>query len=715
MPRRTTRSKTGDDAGAARAELPVRSLAGRKRKRLEDLPNMPLDIVVEVNNSLASHLTLRTHFSAKILLYLEPLDLLHLARTSKAFRAVLMNRSNAFLWRTARQNVEDLPECPSGSCEPAYANFLFCTYCHECSKPNSQHIYWDLMARYCRQCETRLHKWADKVCLDSVIHRAHHVWRIFSSMKLERDIQDVDPCDLLRMWSKRPVNRHDSYYMIRNHYGYILESDYRRMQGILSAMTLQERTGYIAMQVHYLAKWRELVPTLVRWFRSKQNARKAELDVARKARQQQCVSGMAIVFALTAYHALMLRICQRLAVLGWQDELEAMSQDVRTKLFSLPVAQQPKELTDRVWEKIAPPLLEFMEQVKQERLRQEHLGALKERFTIFDRVLPARYSYRPGEPSELDIALGISQLREVIDSPSEATVDEGSFDFLQEALPPFVENWKNERDSRLAALVTQDLEDIDPSADPLTLAVACRFTCKACGSASAHPQTHRCRCVSPTTEQDDVYCNAAVKSLAKQYWTPSTFETNVSRLSSIIRICGYDPARTTLEDLEGSAVRLACKSCDPEAGALVMTWFAAFRHLLSEHDEEFHAAAKSLYVVSERHADVARELERAYVKHSHTRWATSPPWWQCGSCSQKTSTTRTDRTAIVRHLRKKHNVERPKENRDFWHEDERVRTRNPREAQVYLLQGSSMTSILDLPHEQQTAVQNGYGQFCDFL
>ena len=66
-------------------------------------------------------------------------------------------------------------------------------------------------------------------------------------------------------------------------------------------------------------------------------------------------------------------------------------------------------------------------------------------------MLLAHYTYRPGEPSELDIALGILRVREVVDAVPDAAVDEASFAFLQRTLPPFVARWKQKRDAHLRA------------------------------------------------------------------------------------------------------------------------------------------------------------------------------------------------------------------------------------------------------------------------
>ncbi|KAK7687019.1 hypothetical protein QCA50_009518 [Cerrena zonata] len=66
----------------------------RKKGSLQDLPNMPLDIIFEV------------------LGYLLPNDLLNLARTTKEFRNLLMSRESRRFWKTARGNIKGLPKCP---------------------------------------------------------------------------------------------------------------------------------------------------------------------------------------------------------------------------------------------------------------------------------------------------------------------------------------------------------------------------------------------------------------------------------------------------------------------------------------------------------------------------------------------------------------------------------------------------------------------------
>ena len=62
---------------------------------------------------------------------LHPRDLLNLARTSKPFRALLMNKKDAgACWTAARLQAEDIPPIPPHLDEPAYASLLYSLHCH---------------------------------------------------------------------------------------------------------------------------------------------------------------------------------------------------------------------------------------------------------------------------------------------------------------------------------------------------------------------------------------------------------------------------------------------------------------------------------------------------------------------------------------------------------------------------------------------------------
>ncbi|KAJ3906890.1 hypothetical protein F5879DRAFT_763267, partial [Lentinula edodes] len=66
----------------------------------------------------------------KILCYLDPRDLLHLSRTSKGLRNILMSKTTESTWRICRLNIDGLPPLPSDLNEPQYARLMFDSYCH---------------------------------------------------------------------------------------------------------------------------------------------------------------------------------------------------------------------------------------------------------------------------------------------------------------------------------------------------------------------------------------------------------------------------------------------------------------------------------------------------------------------------------------------------------------------------------------------------------
>ncbi len=107
----------------------VQKLRGR-RGSLEMMPNVPLDVILEVR--LAGHLEVPGLIvCGQILGHLHPRDILSLARTSKAFRALLLDRKNAFIWKAVRKALTgELPDPHPVLSEPALARLMFDPQCH---------------------------------------------------------------------------------------------------------------------------------------------------------------------------------------------------------------------------------------------------------------------------------------------------------------------------------------------------------------------------------------------------------------------------------------------------------------------------------------------------------------------------------------------------------------------------------------------------------
>ncbi|KAJ3535834.1 hypothetical protein NMY22_g6306 [Coprinellus aureogranulatus] len=97
---RTSSRRPARRHGVTSRESPTTRLLHTRATHL--LANIPLDILGEVLSHLA------------------PLDVLHLARTDKYLRRLLMSRSFVSFWERARQNDEELPPCPAHLSEPQF-------------------------------------------------------------------------------------------------------------------------------------------------------------------------------------------------------------------------------------------------------------------------------------------------------------------------------------------------------------------------------------------------------------------------------------------------------------------------------------------------------------------------------------------------------------------------------------------------------------------
>lgn len=91
---------------------------------------MPLDILFEVRRAVSQFRRTLLTGRLQIFAHLSPYDLLKLARTTKAFRRLLMNQASISVWKAAFQGVPGLPPCPLDMAEPEWANLVFSPHCH---------------------------------------------------------------------------------------------------------------------------------------------------------------------------------------------------------------------------------------------------------------------------------------------------------------------------------------------------------------------------------------------------------------------------------------------------------------------------------------------------------------------------------------------------------------------------------------------------------
>ena len=102
------------------------------------------------------------------------MDVLNLARTTKALRAILMRKSSSDIWQAALANAADLPPFPEGELtEPQWVDLLYGKSCQVCpvselvlaytqrlkyqfcgrtNSTNTQTYGWEARVRGCFKC-----------------------------------------------------------------------------------------------------------------------------------------------------------------------------------------------------------------------------------------------------------------------------------------------------------------------------------------------------------------------------------------------------------------------------------------------------------------------------------------------------------------------------------------------------------------------------------
>ncbi|KAF9055584.1 hypothetical protein BJ165DRAFT_1521588 [Panaeolus papilionaceus] len=278
--------------------------AGAKAK-LAALPELPLDILLEI-------------FS-----HLHPVDLLHLARTTKSLRALLMRKMTIGVWRASVDNVSGLPPCPDDMSHPAYVNLLFDSHCHNCQAKNVKNISFLLRVRYCTRC-------------------------------VKEKLLSIDECSegtksnalLKQTVAFAPMGAHGvSHCSIKERDDFLKE---------IRSLT-EGRVEFAERKVAELKIRKSHAKKCHEWLSKQTTARDKELKKTRRERAKA--------------------IEQKLIALGYSSEFEFLNEYKEWKTYTFPrpkvvafkdhpSVKQNKPLTERVWTNIEPIMVEYMDEIK---------------------------------------------------------------------------------------------------------------------------------------------------------------------------------------------------------------------------------------------------------------------------------------------------------------------------------------------------------------
>ncbi|KAJ3913704.1 hypothetical protein F5877DRAFT_83533 [Lentinula edodes] len=285
--------------GVTKLSRKVRGRLGLLERLSKDIP---LDVILE------------------IFCYLEPRDLLRLARTSLDLRHILMSRTSESIWRAARENVEGLPPCPDDLNEPQYAHIFFEPFCHVCGR-RVEGILWSFRARYCKDCALG----SLSICTAEFLAQQPEEFRSASCKILPREL----------------------FYTAKQQWELVCHSEITdRLRTEFEALSANERTVWIAQKKEESERILEASSAhrhlCEMWFSRKELERSRELSKIRRQRKKD--------------------ILVRLDEIGWRQEAEAMmkTSNYRDPFSEHNLVKQPRKLTDYGWNTIKDKLVEML-------------------------------------------------------------------------------------------------------------------------------------------------------------------------------------------------------------------------------------------------------------------------------------------------------------------------------------------------------------------
>ncbi|KAF5372850.1 hypothetical protein D9758_001478 [Tetrapyrgos nigripes] len=511
---------------------------------------MPLDVIFE------------------IFMYLEPLDILSLSRTNKDLQNLLTPKSSGYIWKAARENIEDLPPPPSDMNEMQYASLMFDRYCQVCNYHSCDNVFWSIRLRACKKCLGQT----------TLLLTSEQIRNIHASDYLKDYTKMSDLLDLVPYISLRPRGHRNVWYLASAYRQ--LYTEFKAIQPELQGDPSRWFDWHASKRAENNERVKANKPYEI-WLGERENDRGGKIAERRNQRKKD--------------------IEDRLITLGWGREVEELK---KKRAFSYILHKQfgtATKLTEGEWQKIAPDFLKLMQDTRDNRLRAERTAVLRKRHVALQRLYNDYIAKNASEQtSAIFPPFGDIMFSKIFDpvlwdTPLDTIVTDDDFSDGFTKIPAFVEEWNKKITQELLELVQKS----EPSATIDTLAhLTTVFTCPGwCRSRTplgypqvlSHPCFSGCRSNS-FLPRNDVY--DAYSDLLQFPWNQSPSANCKVRYSvqlsdcvkAILQACGLQASDTTADTLDELNPLLECKTCaSPLYGRYFLRWRKALLHESSDN------------------------------------------------------------------------------------------------------------------------------------
>ncbi|KAH9483704.1 hypothetical protein JR316_0003177 [Psilocybe cubensis] len=564
----------------------------------------------------------------EVLSYLDPVDLLHMARTDKKMRDFLMSKNSRLEWKKARENISGLPDCPDDLSEPQYANLVFEKHCHFCLRHSSIIIiYWTSRVRICSQCNGGK----------------------FRSIKggppaLPKSVRPYVP-HFVRSVGHGPRSHNRTYY------NFAVEKKW-----VEEYSMAPDKERWAQEKIEMGKKIIEHSEACKAWYSEYKKKKEEEENALVQTRVD--------------------KILDLLREMGWGIELDDMGnqpddEDVVDK-FIVPLYQGcQKELTDRSTRKLLPTLTTYLKVYKEWRLKRIRTQCLQARARRLHRIVN---SYRPTiGPSIIPLDIGnIYSQRAVMNLLLSPTEWEPR---LEDLLPQFPQ-FELETLQEIARQLVQMVQAVRGSAHGLdvntllTLATT-TFSCEA--AQYREPRTldviryprviwHGCATelveVPTDVSAPESELSVIADAVGRIPWnTNGRIMYDVDThwiMDHVLTLCGFNPDTTTAALMNRVSPVIECISCnDMHKGRMVMRWDAVPAHAFQCHKGQWRDTMR----LTTLGGDFANVLKGRLDEEYHRKRASDAyNYMLCTLCRFRGTIVR-----VCQHIKDIHGVAKPSE------------------------------------------------------
>ena len=238
------------------------------------------------------------------------------------------------------------------------------------------------------------------------------------------------------------------------------------------------------------------------------------------------------------------------------------------------------------WSSSKGTILEAMESFKAARIRVGRVPILKARLkTLWTvrRNIAREFSDIKFFPRQRDFAL-LPDVRAIIDVPNDHEITEESFNPLRDTLRDSIAQWIAEKKTFVETLIRQSV-NLDPKSDisPWDLAMSLGLRCLKCYHSLSFPGflVHKCQYIRrDDSKRKDMYEGIVDQLNVAEAAIPPNFQhvtVDTEFMGDIIRLCGQDPEKVTMAEMDKLPTRFTCVDCNKGNTVQVMTWRTAVR------------------------------------------------------------------------------------------------------------------------------------------